>query len=312
MGTGWICPTTANNPMLYPVHKNDFRVRDPFIVCENGKYYLVHSNGRGVSVRVSEDLEYFSEPVPVFTPPENFWADRDFWAPEIHRYKGKWYLFLSLKSESRCRATQIFVSDPFCPEEGMNFVPLSDAPATPADWECLDGTLYEENGIPYMVFCHEWLQVGDGEICAVPLKEDLSAPAGDPKLLFRASEAAWALPAWHSDRNGRDDNLVTDGPFLYKMESGALAMLWSSGGFPAPGSSRRYVLAAAISDSGSLLGPWRQNHPLLFTEDGGHGMIFTDLGGRKCLCLHAPNSENEHLTLFVLQEKDGVLSLTQS
>ena len=71
----------ANNPMLYPIHKKDFRVRDPFIVCENGKYYLVHSNGRGVSVRVSEDLEYFSEPIPVFTPPESFWADRDFWAP---------------------------------------------------------------------------------------------------------------------------------------------------------------------------------------------------------------------------------------
>ena len=303
----------ANNPMLYPIHKKDFRVRDPFIVCENGKYYLVHSNGRGVSVRVSEDLEYFSEPIPVFTPPEGFWADRDFWAPEIHRYKGKWYLFLSLKSESRCRATQIFVSDRFCPEEGMNFVPVSDAPATPADWECLDGTLYEENGIPYMVFCHEWLQVGDGEICAMPLRADLSAPAGDPKLLFRASEAAWVLPAWYSDLNGRDDNLVTDGPFLHKMKNGALAMLWSSGGFPAPGLPRRYVLAAAISDSGSIHGPWRQTHPLLFTEDGGHGMIFEDLCGQKRLCLHAPNSVSEHLTLFVLQEQDGVLSLsTQS
>lgn len=295
--------------MLYPNHKNDFRVRDPFIVCENGKYYLVHSCGRGVSVRISEDLEYFSDPVPVFTPPENFWADRDYWAPEIHRYKGKWYLFLSLKSEGRCRATQIFVADRFCPEEGMNFVPVSDSPATPAEWECLDGTLYEENGVPYIVFCHEWLQVGDGEICALPLTADLSQPAGAPKLLFRASEAAWTLPAWHSDRNGRDDNLVTDGPFFYKMESGALAMLWSSGGHPAPGQPRRYVQAAAISESGSLLGPWTQNHPLLFTEDGGHGMIFTDLSGQKRLCLHAPNSNSEHLTLFALKEADGVLSL---
>ncbi len=295
--------------MLYPNHKNSFRVRDPFILCENGKYYLVHSNGLGVAVRASEDLEYFTDPIPVFTPPENFWADRNYWAPEIHRYKGKWYLFLSLKSEDRCRATQIFVADRFCPEEGMNFVPVSEAPPTPAQWECLDGTLYEENGVPYIVFCHEWLQVGDGEICALPLTKDLSQPAGEPKLLFRASEAKWALPAFHSDRNGRDDNLVTDGPFFYRMESGALAMLWSSGGHPVPGQPRRYVQAAAISESGSLFGPWSQNHPLLFTEDGGHGMIFTDLSGQKRLCLHAPNSGSEHLTLFTLKEENGVLSL---
>ena len=295
--------------MLYPNHKNSFRVRDPFILCENGKYYLVHSNGLGVAVRASEDLEYFTDPIPVFTPPENFWADRNYWAPEIHRYKGKWYLFLSLKSEDRCRATQIFVADRFCPEEGMNFVPVSEAPPTPAQWECLDGTLYEENGVPYIVFCHEWLQVGDGEICALPLTKDLSQPAGEPKLLFRASEAQWALPAFHSDRNGRDDNLVTDGPFFYRMESGALAMLWSSGGHPVPGQPRRYVQAAAISESGSLFGPWSQNHPLLFTEDGGHGMIFTDLSGQKRLCLHAPNSGSEHLTLFTLKEENGVLSL---
>ena len=24
-----------------------------------------------------------------------------------------------------------------------------------------------------MVFCHEWLQVGDGQICAIPMSDDL-------------------------------------------------------------------------------------------------------------------------------------------
>lgn len=305
-------------------HISELRVRDPFIVCTNGKYYLISSfdgslptrgsdsmgySGKCVVAYASEDLEHFSDPMPVFIPPAGFWADRDYWAPEVHFYRGKWYLFLSLKSEERCRATQIFVSDGFCPERGMNFVPVSDAPATPADWECLDGTLYEEDGVPYIVFCHEWLQVGDGEICALPLTADLSAPAGEAKLLFRASEAAWALPAWHSDMNGRDDNLVTDGPFFYPMENGALAMLWSSSGTPAPGQPRCYVQAVAISESGRLHGPWHQTHPLIYTADGGHGMIFTDLSGAKRLCLHAPNSRCERLTLFYLKEENGTLSL---
>ena len=71
------------------------------------------------------------------------------------------------------KTSEINIRDPF--------VPLSDGPVTPADWECLDGTLYvAANGTPYLVFCHEWLQVKDGEMCAMPLTPDLTAAAGEP------------------------------------------------------------------------------------------------------------------------------------
>ena len=42
-----------------------------------------------------------------------------------------------------------------------------------------------------MVFCHEWLQVQDGQICAIRMEEDLSDSIGEPVILFRASEAPW-------------------------------------------------------------------------------------------------------------------------
>lgn len=29
-----------------------------------------------------------------------------------------------------------------------------------------------------MVFCHEWLQVGDGQICAIPMSDDLGEAIG--------------------------------------------------------------------------------------------------------------------------------------
>lgn len=291
-------------------HISEIRVRDPYIVCTNGKYYLISSQGKSVVARASDDLEHFSDPMTVFTPPENFWATRDYWAPEVHQYRGKWYLFLSLKSDAACRGTQIFVSDTFCPEEGMNFTPITERPITPADWESLDGTLYEEDGVPYIVFCHEWVQIGDGEICAMPLTADLTAPAGEPKLLFHASDAPWVQPPFISPRNDLTTNRVTDGPFFYKMQSGALAMLWSSGGHADPADPIRYSLGVAISPSGKLHGSWTQEHPLLFTQDGGHGMIFTDLEGKLRVVLHAPNGgELERMRVFYLHEENGALSL---
>ena len=57
------------------------------------------------------------------------------------------------------RATQIFEAKR---PEGP-FLPIGDKlPATPTDEMALDGTLWVENGRPYMVYCHEWVQIGDG------------------------------------------------------------------------------------------------------------------------------------------------------
>lgn len=103
-------------------------------------------NETGFWVYKSKDLEEWSKSEKVFTPPMDFWADRDFWAPEVHQYKGKFYMFASFKAENRCRATQILVSD--APDE--QFVPLTDRPITPTEWECLDGTLYvDKKGKPH-------------------------------------------------------------------------------------------------------------------------------------------------------------------
>ena len=71
-----------------------------------------------------------------------------------------------------------------------------------------DGTLYVEDGVPYMIFCHEWSQVTDGEICIVRLSDDLKRTVGEPKILFKASQPIWAS----SKING---GFITDGPFLY-------------------------------------------------------------------------------------------------
>ena len=75
-----------------------------------------------------------------------------------------------------------------------------------------------------MVFCHEWTQVGDGEICALKLSEDLKHAVGKPIFLFRASSSKLV-----SSVRG-ESNFVTDGPFLYRMKSGKLIMIWSSFG----------------------------------------------------------------------------------
>ena len=276
----------------------EIHVRDPFVMTAEGKYFLYGTRGReawsdaasGLDVFVSEDLERWEGPTEVFTPPEGFWATRDFWAPEVHAYRGAYYMLVSFKSATERRGTQILRAEsPMGP-----FLPHSDGPVTPRDWECLDGTLYiDKGGAPWMVFCHEWVQVKDGEMCAMPLTADLRAAAGAPEVLFHASEPAWA-------RKGQED-FVTDGPFLYRTAGGRLLMIWSSF------SDNGYVQAVAASQSGEITGPWR-HEPLLFDRDGGHGMIFRTLTGKLYLVIHSPNEwPRERPLLLPLREENACL-----
>ena len=53
------------------------------------------------------------------------------------------------------------------------FLPHSEGAVTPRTG-CLDGTLYiDENKQPWIVFCHEWVQIIDGAVCAARLSDDL-------------------------------------------------------------------------------------------------------------------------------------------
>lgn len=275
----------------------DINIRDPFVLVENGKYYLYGTRGEtawtkayGLDVYVSDDLENWSEPVECFTLPENFWANKEIWAPEVHKYNGLFYMFVTFNAAGKCRGTQILRSET---PEGP-FLTFTDDAITPRDWMCLDGTFYvDKNGKPYIIFCHEWVQVTDGEIHAMPLTDDLSAPAGEPIMLFKASAPDWA--------DKTRDKFITDGPFMYRTKGGKLMMIWST--FTEFG----YTQAVAYSDNGEIDGKWLHSEPL-FKENGGHGMIFDDLDGIKHLILHSPNENPlERPVLIDIEEKDDIL-----
>lgn len=281
-------------------------IRDPFVlpVPEEKTYYLFGSTQRfddtqtdeeclypeqGFYYYKSSDLENWKGPYPAFIPGPLFWGKQDFWAPEVHEYQGCYYMFASFKSDKHCRATHILIST----APGGPYVPLADKPVTPDGWECLDGTLYKEENEagewePWIVFCHEWVQTGNGTINARRLTNDLKAPVGDAVELFSASDAPWCVPF-------ENDKYVTDGPFLFRQNE-KLCMLWSSFG------KDGYAMAIAESATGKITGPWIQREKPFFSKNGGHGMFFRKFDGTLMYSLHQPNSFPEHPYFFECPE----------
>lgn len=291
------------------MQKNEIHMRDPFVLPDRkaGTYYLFGTTdedpwrapGIGFECYTSRDLERWDGPIPAFRPEPGFWATHNFWAPEVHEFRGRWYMFASFKAEGVRRGTQILAAD----HPAGPYRVHSPRPITPPDWECLDGTLYlDPEGMPWMVFCHEWMQVRDGEVRAVRLSEDLTAPAGEPVLLFTATQASWTRS--HTKKDGSSDSRdrVTDGPFMHRTADGTLLMLWSS--FSGTG----YAMGIARSENGGIEGPWTHLPEPIAEDDSGHGMVFRSFDGRLFITVHKPNKTPLERPVFIeIEERGGTL-----
>lgn len=300
-------------------HLKDIAIRDPFIYADVETYtYYLYGPGMtqytdlerdGVLVYKSKDLLEWEGPYVVFTVPEDTWAhpQHGAWASEVHKYQEKFYLFVTLHNKedllasppevwqpNHMRGTAVAVADsPMGPFELLK----TDGPQTPKEFMALDGTLYQdENDQPWMVYCHEWVQVLDGTIEAIRLKEDLTETIGDPIHLFKGSDAPWL----NEERKPGTHHTVyiTDGCQTYRTKDGQLLMLWSSF------NNEGYVQTIARSKSGKLEGPWEQLDPLVYSNSG-HGMMFETFDGELMLILYHPSNTPEVRAKIYQMEDTG-------
>ncbi len=267
---------------------SEINIRDPFVLAEDGVFYLYGTRAEnfgckvgGVDVYISDDLENWSEPYECLNSNE-YGLNREVnWAPEVHKYKDKYYMFITFTMENTNRGTYILRADsPKGP-----FKPYSDGAVTPEEWMSLDGTLYiDKVGTPYIVFCHEHIQILDGTICYAELTEDLKAIKGEVKTLFSASSPDWA------DEFEEDKHFITDGPFLYRTQSDELIMIWSTF------INHKYAECAVRFKGGEIGADFEHLEPIL-QNDGGHGMIFS-ANGDLYLTYHTPNKTLSERPVF--------------
>ena len=301
-------------PRIDTVALGQITLSDPYVFAdtETKTYYLIGTGGAGrIQARKSTDLKTWIGPFTVFQADSTLWAGQrcQIWAPEMHKYRGKYYLFATLTSQEIIekipnrydiprRAMHLLVADR---PEGP-FIPAGKDQYTPLTWASLDGTLWVEDGTPYMVFCHEWLQIVDGTMELVRLKPDLSGTVGSPKTLFKASESPWSreMLSIHEKTYGLDlPGNVTDGPFLFKTQTGKLGMLWSGW------SDNRYCLGVSYSTTGKVAGPWTHQAELLFKDNGGHAMLFRDFDGQLLMMLHYSDETHRGRTPMIMHVDDS-------
>jgi len=330
--SGNIIYSCKNSHSEYILDIDSICVHDPCIIADpvTKLYYLYGSyepnrawsfvefenKNAGVQAYVSTDLKHWSLPKLVFEVPNGFWGDEKDapWAPEVHYFNNKYYLFTTFNNwdsimdvrsdrpKITLRASQILVADsPLGP-----FKPFFNKQTTANGAMTLDATFYEENGTPYIVYCHEWVQLGQGLIEAAKLTPDLSKTIEEPFTLISAGDVNWNKDTINY-RGTPYYGGVTDGCYFHKSANGTLLLLWSSWH-----KTRQYAQTIAYSESGSIRGPWKHiNEPILM-DDRGHGMTFTGFDNKLYLCLHRYfHSPATRVQIWEVEEKDNSLKVIQ-
>lgn len=257
--------------------RHDISLSDPFVMADakTNRYYMTGTGGR---MWISADMETWTGPTSPISTTEATWmgATPQIWASEVYRYNDMCYNISTFTNSSikidadghPRRAVHILQGK--LPNGTYSVIPDGDDIYLPAEKTTLDGTLFiDTDGTPYLVYCHEWIQNGNGTIEYIKLKNDLSGSIGTGTVMMRAKDASW------------NTSPVTDGPFLFRTQTGRLGMIWTSW------HGEKYVQGVAYSTSGKISGPWQQQ-PLPITPNNyGHGMLFRDFNGQLLMSIHS-------------------------
>lgn len=128
---------------------------DPFVTKFAGKYYYCYSVGDGVNVTAADNLREIAPAADhsaVYRAPKGCEYSCEYWAPELHRVDGRWYIYVAADDgdnyNHRMYALGALTDDPCGPYEMLGKIAVD----APYDKWAIDATVLTIDGTNYFVW----------------------------------------------------------------------------------------------------------------------------------------------------------------
>ncbi|MBV8816401.1 MAG: glycoside hydrolase family 43 protein [Verrucomicrobia bacterium] len=234
---------------------------DPWVVWWKGFYYYSNSTGTNLTLRKTADITDLrhAEKKTVWTPePGQQWS-YELWAPELHHWGDKWYIYFAADAgDNASHRIYVVENDNDDPIEGT--WTFKGKVSDPSDKWAIDPTMFELKGEHYLVWSG-WEGDKDGEQDLFIAHMSDPWTVDSPRTLISKPTYPWEkhgdLPGRHVDVNeGPEVLLHGDKIFIVFSASGC----WTD----------FYALGLIQAKAGAtLLDPksWTKfNHPFLSTD----------------------------------------------
>lgn len=276
---------------------------DPWALWHNDEYFYMHTMGDRLVLWRTRDITDLrnaeSKTVWIPTDPAN---SRNLWAPEIHNFDDKWYIYYAA-DDGNTDNHQLYVlenvnKDPF---EG-EFV-MKECISTDNDnnW-AIDGSLFRHKGKIYMVWSGWQTRRVDVETQCIYIAE-MKNPwtLGSERVLISKPEFEWERRYKNDDGTMPDHVIfVNEGPQPLVSPNGKYVhVIYSASGCW----TRYYALGMLTADADAdLLDPasWRKSPKSVFSqspENGvfgtGHNSFFKSPDGKEDYILYHARSTHK-------------------
>jgi GH43 family beta-xylosidase len=263
---------------------------DPWVVWWHGFYYYSNSSGTNLTLRKTADITDLrnTERKIVWTPePGHPWS-KEIWAPELHRWGNKWYIYFAADAgQNASHRIYVVENDSDDPTEGT--WTLKGKVSDSSDKWAIDATTFEVKGQHYLAWSG-WKGDTDGEQDIFIAHMSNPWTIDSPRTLISEPTYEWEK---HGDLPGRHVN-VNEGPEML-MHGNKIFIVFSASGcwtdFYSLGLTQAKV-GANLLDAQN----WQKiDHPFLSTDPKagafgpGHNGFFKSPDGKQDWIIYHAN-----------------------
>ena len=265
---------------------------DPWVVWWKGFYYYSNSTGTNLTLRKTADITDLrdAEKKAVWTPEAGHPWSKELWAPELHRWGSKWYIYFAADAGENA-GHRIYVVENANDDPMQGTWTLKGKVGDSTDKWAIDATVFELKDQHYMVWSG-WKGDVDGEQDLYIAHMSDPWTIDSPRTMISAPTYAWEkhgdLPGRHVSVNeGPEALLHGDDVFIVHSASGCWTDSYSLGLLEAKTSSN-------LLDAKS----WKKfDHPFLSTDASahayspGHNGFFKSPDGKEDWIIYHANPE---------------------
>ena len=136
---------------------------DPWVTSYKGVYYFMATTGHNLTLRATPDIADLAnaQKLVVWTPPTTGPYSHDIWAPEIHRFDNKWYIYFAADAGSN-ETHRIYVIENLSEDPMQGEWTFKGQVTDRTNKWAIDASAFELHGQKYMIWSG-WQGDHDGE-----------------------------------------------------------------------------------------------------------------------------------------------------
>ena len=202
---------------------------DPWTIYMDGYYYYTNSTGNNITLWKTKNIAYLSsaEKRIVWTPPATGSYSKEIWAPELHYFQHKWYLYFAADSGNN-KDHRLYVLENASADPLQGEWTMKGKLTTPEDKWSIDGSAIELKGRLYFIWSG-WPGNTNGEqdIYIAAMKDPWTLEGNRTRI--SRPQYTWEL---NGDLNGANDPPhvnVNEGP-EFLLHGDKIFLVYSASG----------------------------------------------------------------------------------